>query len=190
MEIRIMAVPWNEQRAERARMLRATTNGRIVWDQQRNAWHTWSMVLGSLGDGAGIVLEDDALPVPGWLTLAERAVEEHPDDLIQFFSLRKSDIAKGSGYRPASSFLMNQCLYYPPGFARDLLAFSRNWHEENRHEHPTGYDICTADFLKSRKQRYWMHVPSLVDHEKWRSEINSRRPRNRQAAALWMWGEQ
>ena len=75
--------------------------------------------------------------------------------------------------------MMNQCFYLPELYSKSIYEYYTTW--DKKEEHPTGYDILIADFLKSRKEKYWIHVPSLVQHRKVKSIINSRRGNNRQS---------
>lgn len=176
----IMAVPWEEERAARARELQAQTGGEIVWDETRNAFDTWRKVLRTVGDGPALILEDDVRLVPGWRKRVEAALEGHRDHVVQFFSMRKKDQTEGSRWEPGRTYSMNQCYYLPAGEARELLNFSKDWVRRNP-ENPTGYDLAMAASMASRGVHYWLHAPSLVQHERWVSQINPRRPRHRQS---------
>lgn len=173
----VMAVPWDEQRATVARMLAERADAEIVWDQTRNAYDTWQAMLATAGDDPAVFLEDDVILAADWRSKVEAVIAERPDDVIQFFSIRDE---YEPGYRGGSTYLMNQCFYLPGGVAADLLAFSRDWRDSHP-EHPTGTDTTTADFLRSTKRDYWMHVPSLVQHREWRSVIDPRRSSRRQS---------
>lgn len=179
----VMAVPWSSKRAIRAREISEQADATIVWDKSRDVIGTWTRLLRAVGDGAGILMEDDIQLTEGWREKVEAAIAEHPQVLIQFFSLRKFDLfgpPKPSRWMPGSSYLMNQCYYLPPGMAVDLVGAAGRWLGEHP-EHPTGCDNCIQQYLKDTRQRYWLHEPSLVQHEPWTSEINPRRPRNRQS---------
>ena len=180
----IMAVPWEMRRAIRARQLSAqAAPAAIVWDSNQNAFDTWVKTLTRIGDEPAIVLEDDVTLTEGWREKIDAAIPEHAQSLIQFFSLPRKADTQGSRWEPGRSFAMNQCYYLPPGMAVDLLSAAERWRTA-RPEHPTGYDVLMADYLKRTGQRYWLHLPSLVQHESWPSEINRRRPRNRQSASF------
>ena len=173
----IMGVPWLPQRTKRAVELARQTGGEVVWDRAHDAFDTFQLVLEEAGDEAVVILQDDVALAENWSEKVSAAIEEHPDDLINFFSLQSE---KESGYRPGRTYLMNQCYYLPAGYASRLLEYSQDWRER----HPnlkTGDDSCIQWWLKENKLSYWMHVPSLVQHEDWRSEINHKRPRNRQS---------
>ena len=106
-------------------------------------------------------------------------IEKRPDDVIQFFSMRKDDLTIGSRYINGGRFCMNQCFYLPAGMSRDILDYMDSWGRYA--EHPTGYDILMADFFKSRKIKYWNVCPNLVDHAQGKSRIDPRRSSKRQS---------
>jgi hypothetical protein len=162
-----------EPRAGNARDVAEATGAHIIWDVSRNAMTTFLTALGYVGDDAALHLEDDIELTAGFNDKAAAVLAEHPDDVVQFFSNRAGDVTVGSRWEPGRSFMMNQCFYLPAGMSRDLLAYAPTW--RRREEHPTGYDLMLADFLKDAGLLYWLHVPSLVQHMPWRSEINSRR---------------
>jgi hypothetical protein len=176
----VMAVPWVEERKERAIELATETQGLVVWDETHNAMDTWRKTMGALGKKAGIVLEDDVVLADGWRDKIEAVIEQHPNEVIQFFSMRGADLTVGSRYEPGRTFMMNQCYYLPAGAAEELLEFSHNWETEHP-EYKTGYDILMSEWMRQEGLRYWLQVPSLVQHERWTSEINSKRPRTRQS---------
>lgn len=45
----------------------------------------------------------------------------------------------------------------------------------------SGLDLMVADWLKGRREKYWIHVPSLVQHRTLPSLIDSRRSTKRQS---------
>jgi GR25 family glycosyltransferase involved in LPS biosynthesis len=173
----IMAVPWEMRRLKRARQLRDETSGQLVLDRKHDAFDTFRHVLEVIGEGPGIVLEDDVYLAPNWRERIEAVISQHAGDVIQFFNLRSIDESR---YEPGRTFLMNQCYYLPAGAAAWLLEWTSDWVEKHP-EHPTGYDVAMAAWMTENRMKYWMSVPSLVQHEKWPSEINPGRPSNRQS---------
>jgi hypothetical protein len=152
----------------------------VVWDRSRNAIETWLAALECAGNDAAIHLEDDILPTRGLLAKLDRAIIEHPDHVIQFFSLRRADRQLGSRWMAGSSFLMLQCCHLPPGYSAELLAYYPHW--PRRHTEPGGPDVHIKDWLVHRGgERYWLHVPSLVQHLAVRSLIDPRRSSHRQS---------
>lgn len=179
-QVLIMAVPWSRERHDHAWTLAEQSGGEIVWDTTHHAFDTWRTVLAVAGQSPAVILEDDVDLTDNWRWKVNAAIAGHRDDVIQFFSMRGDDLTVGSRWEAGRTFLMNQCYYLPAGVAADLLEYTDDW--ETKHpEHPTGYDIAMAEWMKMTKRRYWLHVPSLVQHKPWRSEINKRRPRNRQS---------
>lgn len=181
----LMGVPWAQKRIHNIGLIkRQVPDLEIVWDEKEDPFDTWTRLLEIAGDDPIIVLEDDVVLAPEWQTRVEEAIAEHPHDVIQFFSVKKKDAKEGSRWMPGSSFLMNQCHYFPAGDAARLRVFLDHWQQMDPEYARTGHDEGTARWLQSEKRRYWLHVPSLVQHESWVSEINSRRPRNRQSATF------
>lgn len=151
----------------------------VCWDQRRDAWDTYIRGLALAGAEASVQLEDDIVLTRNFRTKLEGVIAQRPDALIQFFSMRKADLTVGSRWERGGTFAMNQCTYYPAGMGPEIMAFAETW--PRRAEHPTGYDLMLADFLKARRLKYWLHVPSLVDHRVARSLIDGRRSSKRQS---------
>lgn len=151
----------------------------IVRDKTRNAMDTFLDALEAAGEDAAVHLEDDIILTNNFKKKIERVIADHKNEVVQFFSRRKKDLEVGSRYEPGSSFIYGQCFYLPDGYSKMIREYYPSW--ERKEEHPTGLDYMVADFLKSRKERYFLHVPSLVDHRAVTSLIDSRRSRFRQS---------
>lgn len=147
----------------------------IVYDQTRNAMDTFFDALTLAGKDAAVHLEDDVVLADNFVLRLESAIKQRPESVIQFFSMRKADLTIGS--RWDSNFLMAQCFYMPAGMAQDVLAYAKDW--PGYSDHPTGLDTLFSDFLKSRKIKYWIHIPNLVDHRVGKSAIDPRRSSKR-----------
>lgn len=135
--------------------------------------------LALAGSAPALHLEDDVLLARDFLARAQAAINERPQSVIQFFSMRKADLEVGSRWEAGRTFMMTQCFYLPAGHSALLLAHYPNWGEKDKHV--SAVDIFTADFLKSRKEKYWIHVPSLVQHRQTVSIIDRRRSQFRQS---------
>lgn len=175
----IMAVPFDQPRVRNAIRLAQETGGTIVWDTNKSISHTFLKVLSTAGEDPVIVLQDDVQLVEGWREAIEDVIAEHPDDVCQFFSLRKSDLTEGARYVAGSNYLMNQCYYLPATYARQIGEYAQQFFADNPGH--TGDDTAIGKWLASRKERYWHHVPSLVQHYQWPSAINGRRSSKRQS---------
>ena len=147
----------------------------ICWDKERNAMSTFLDALRMAGDDPVVHMEEDALLAKDFRNRLEAEIAKQPERVIQFFSMRKGDLEVGS--RWDGSFLMGQCFYLPAGYSRLLLNFYSIWKE--REQHPTGLDTMVGHFLKKRKEKYWIHVPNLVDHRVGKSQIDPRRSSKR-----------
>ena len=171
----------------------------VCWDTQGDAMMTFLAALRMSGDGPTLHLEDDVLLTEGFLGKVRAGIEvarkegeriSHPHPLVQFFSMRKADM--GTGSRWDRRFLANCCWYAPPGFDRELLAFFPTWAPRNatgRHSTMTysgrcaGTDTMVQAFLRERREPYWIHCPSLVQHRIGRSAVGPRSG-NRQSASF------
>ena len=93
-----------------------------------------------------IHMEDDIFLTRDFKAKAEKAIAERPDDVIQFFSMRKKDLSEGSRYEYGRTFCMNQCFYLPAGMAGKLATHLKTFNIE-RKELGSPYDIGMADTL-------------------------------------------
>jgi hypothetical protein len=154
-------------------------NAEYLIDVPGNAMNGFLEALWSAGNDAVVHMEEDVWLTENFKEKAENVIQTHSDEVIQFFSMRQADIDKGSRYEHGRTFMMNQCFYFPKGYSKEVLEYYPNWPQKE--VHPTGYDILIADFLKERKEKYFLSVPSLVDHRKGKSLINPKRSNARQA---------
>jgi len=151
----------------------------IVTDYQQNAMMSYLRALRLAGDDPVVLLEDDIVLTKDFQNKLLRAVQGREDVLCQFFSMRKKDLTIGSRMEPGSSFMMDQCIYVPGGMALRIFEFWKGW--PRKAESPYGCDTMKAAFLKANKLRYYIHVPSLVDHRISKSMIDPRRSSKRQS---------
>jgi hypothetical protein len=132
----------------------------------------------SYTDGPTIQLEDDIELCSDFINKITDAVNTYPDHIINFFSLRKKDYELKCPYlETAAKFMMNQCNYIPAGYGKAIVEFYKTW--TRKVEHPTGYDILMADWMKSKKMRYVQWFPHLVNHLECKSLINPKRSSKR-----------
>jgi hypothetical protein len=132
--------------------------------------------LAQAGTDPVIMLEDDILLTVDWRAKIEAAIAEQPNTLIQFFSMRGDDLRVGS--RWDRNFMMTQCFYLPEGYAAALEAYHDEWAGWAQGD-VSGCDILMTDWLRSRHLRYWIHVPSLVQHLEGKSAVNTKRSAKR-----------
>lgn len=151
----------------------------FVIDTPGNAMSGFLEAMWTVGKDAAVHMEEDIWITENFRDKVESVVDGHRNEVIQFFSMRQADIDIGSRYEPGRTFMMNQCFYLPTGYSKEILEYYPNW--KQKEIHPTGYDILIADFLKDRKEKYFLSVPSLVDHRKGKSLINPKRSNARQA---------
>lgn len=157
----------------------------IVWDEKRDAMDTWLRALAEAGADPVVHLEDDAFPTRDFLAKAEREIAQRPDDVIQFFSRRKADPTEGSRWMPGAGFSCAVCFYLPAGCAPALREYFPIWDQTcTRGPHPTAVDWHIPDWLARQRKRYWLVVPSLVQHRIGPSLIDHRRSSRRLSATF------
>jgi len=154
----------------------------VIRDRTRVAFNTFLEALAICGTDPAVHLEDDIVLTSGFVVKIEREIAARPDRLIQFFSRRKEDPARGSREMPGSGFSFNCCFYLPSGYAAALRDYGLRW--PKRQANPGGYDWMMGDWMKARGERYWLHVPSLVQHRVSPSIIDPRRAQRRVSATF------
>jgi hypothetical protein len=147
------------------------------FDKTRNAMDTFLDAMKMAGDDACVHMEEDILLTQDFVHKINAEIAQRPNELIQFFSMRNADLIEGS--RHDKSYMMNQCFYLPAGYSRMIYEFYANWN--GKIKDPTGTDIMINDWLKIRKEKYWISIPSLVEHRICKSAINPRRSSKRQS---------
>lgn len=173
----IQAVPWLPQRTKRAVEVARETGGTIVWDSQRSAFETFKDVLRAIGDGSAVLLEDDVRLATGWREKVEAVIAEHPDEVINFFSIRPVP----AGFYEAQTYGGNVCCYFPAGDAASLLG----WFSDRDSPFLRDYhDLSVGRWLAKQGRGYWQASPSLVQHEPWVSVVLPHRSRKRQSATF------
>lgn len=129
-------------------------------------------------NGPAVLIEDDAEPCLGFREKITAAVSRCPHRIINFFSLRKKDYEVGAPFfESGSKYIGNVCFYLPPWYGYQIAEYYKTW--ERKKEHPTGYDLLMADWLKSRKEDYLQWFPHLVNHRICKSLIDPRRSSRR-----------
>lgn len=172
----IRAVPAREAcvRYLQARLPDAT----VIWDDNpgHGAFGTFNAALRAAGDRPSLHLEDDITLCRNFTTRVEQALSGHRNEVVQFFSMKaKGDLAVGSRYLPGRTFMMTQCFYLPAGIGPAIVRHTERGDRPT--VDPSGIDMAVGDFLQSIKARYWLHCPSLVQHNEGRSMLGPRSSR-------------
>ena len=143
--------------------------------------HRWNFLraMSWAADQPAVHLEDDVIFADAFWARVLTAIDRHPDAVIQFFSRRGADLTVGSRWDPGRSFLGCVCFYMPPGYSAALTDHWPHWRDKDKHF--DGVDLFVADFLRVKGERYWIEIPSLVEHRQTVSAVDPRRSRFRQA---------
>lgn len=153
----------------------------IVRDRIHDAMETYLRAMEVAGDDPCVQLEDDLVLCSDFYNRVNAVIAEHPDDIIQFFSMRKDDLTLGTRYIPGSRFMANLCFYLPAGLAKEFREYARQQGVSLYKDTNLGCDGFLAAFLKSKKMKYLNIVPNLVDHQVAKSAIDPRRSSKRQS---------
>jgi len=148
-------------------------------DEKQDAMDTLLRSLEMAKNEPCIHMEEDIIITKDFLSKAIKVITTKPFNVIQFFSMRKKDIEVGS--RWDRNFLMNQCFYAPPQYSGQIKDFAEKWIILNKPDKGHGTDTMIRDFFKVRREDYWIHCPSLVDHRVMKSAIDPRRSSKRQS---------
>lgn len=146
-----------------------TDTGRFnstAWFNHQRAWKI-------IGEDCGVILEDDIFLCDDFKSKIKKVISEKPNELIQFFSMRSADLHIGSRYDTGSKFIMGQCYYLPKGMGKDIYEYSFEYYKTTTHK-TCPSDLCVGQYLKSKKIRYWIHIPNLVDHRPCKSMLGKR----------------
>jgi len=146
-------------------------------DEDSDPMKNFMNALEAAEDDEAIHFEDDVILADDFIAKSRVVIDENPNMVIQFFSMRKADLVVGTRLENGSNFLAAVCFYLPPKMSKGLRAYFPKW--ERWEEHPTGLDLTVADYLKKTKQKYLIHCPNLADHRIGKSEIDSRRSSKR-----------
>lgn len=176
----VMAMP---QRLRNVQYLKThIPNLEVVWDRHHDAMETFLRASEQIGQDAVVRLEDDAVLCVDFITKIENLIKSRPNEIIQTFSRSKSDVVKGSGYRGGGGWMYNLAFYVPSGMTSEIIKhYWSNEMAEWRVIHWNGLDTAIGQYLRATRQRFWLQVPSLVDHASQVSMIDSRRSRHRQS---------
>lgn len=187
----VQLAPWLQERVKNVSRLKGeltaqgleAENFHVHGDKLRDPVRAFIDTLRTVGENAALVMEDDIQLCSDFLSKAQEVIEANPEVLVQFFTLKPSDVERGSGMRAPSSFLSNCCVYYPEGMAHDVVRYYENsddW-SSGHSKHPTGQDLLVREYLVKTKQPYWLQIPTLANHLPVTSAIDSRRSKKRQS---------
>ncbi len=133
------------------------------------------------GDGDMLYLEDDAILCKDFIKKVDKELDElGRDKIVQFFSLKKS--VDKTTLMGGGTYCGNVCLFIPNKIRLGILKFYEEWKNSKVGvENPTAMDYLVRDYLKKTKQKYYLVVPNLVQHQVGKSVIDPRRSSKRQS---------
>lgn len=146
-----------------------------VFDEKRNAFDTFMRALLKTHNESVVFMECDVILCEDFRKKLEQEIWRRPNEVLQFFSMRKDDLTIGTRKMLGSTFSMNQCHYFPQHMPQKLYDYYFEWKKTKRgRENPNGYDYFMADFFHKNKISYWIICPNLVNHRQSKSMIGGR----------------
>ena len=149
----------------------------IVWDKYKDPMETFMRAWGENPNNASLRFQDDIILTENFLDKAHSVIEKYPNDVIQFFSMRKADTEIGSRWESGGNWIGNLCHYLPAGMSEEIYNFGLTW--GGLLANPTADDLLMRDYFKSKKIKYFLHCPSLVEHAQVYSVIDRKRSKFR-----------
>lgn len=153
-------------------------------------WITYQRILTQAGTEGYLHLEDDITLTRDFLAKADAVISSMNGLVpIQFFTIADGE----SGPRSARTFNALLCAWIPHGHPPALNNFLSCWRLRDMRtgRHPdrwdsvnidTSWDTATGEFWRSLGLKFWMHMPSLVQHLPYRSTMGH--PSGRQSASF------
>ena len=145
------------------------------------AWNNYLRGWELAGENPTVQFDDDIILCNNFFTKLNKVINENPNDVIQFFSMRIDDTRIGTRYVPGSKFMMQQCYYLPKGIAKGILESAPQYYTNCKDGHRAPTDLMMAEYFKKNKIKYLNYCPNLVDHAIMVSAIDSRRSSKRQS---------
>lgn len=128
---------------------------------------------------SAVFMEDDIILCQNFKVRLLAEIDKKPNDLIQFFSMRKDNLTIGSRYISGSKYLMNQCFYCPLHIIEKIYDCFDDFEAQRKDNRIGGTDSWVQFALKKHKLKYWNVVPNLVQHIIGQSAIDKRRSSKR-----------
>lgn len=123
-----------------------------------------------------LVLQDDALPVPGFASVYLRTLEQHPDAVLCLFTpgfryLHKLALEvqrAGMSLTPmrVGSFVPCVAISYPRSFVHSILEWADQYEVDGRHRPLRGADDgILARYCRTARIQPLLMIPSIVEHD-------------------------
>lgn len=127
----------------------------LLIDKDHNVRKEFANQLDSISDNDVVLMEDDIVLCRDFKNRIEKIISEHPNEIINFFSMPKDYYQSGYRY-----FAYNQCTYYPKEVLKDIVnRFKVKWKRTHFNTTPENYILI---YLRGKK--VFTYRPCLVQH--------------------------
>lgn len=149
----------------------------VYYDEHGDAMQSYLHVCRDIiKDKPAVLLEDDIILTSNFKQKIESVISEYPEILINFFSLSKK--RQKPHFKVGREYCMNQCEYFPAGFAEKVVRAYETW--PLKEKEPNAYDFLVG-YAWGYNKPYLVWCPSLVQHRQVKSIINPKRSSKRQS---------
>ena len=151
----------------------------VYYDEFHDAMKSFLYVCKNIiGDQECVLMQDDIIFCNDFQNKIESVISEHPDTLINFFSLSKKYLKPH--FKCGREFCMAQCVYFPKGFANKIIEKYDEWVKYDNGKNPTADDFLIG-YAWGLSNKYFIWQPSLVQHIECKSVIDQKRSTKRQS---------
>lgn len=106
-------------------------------------------------DCDAVILEDDIILCKNFKKRIEKAISEHPNEIINFFT----DPMKYFDSQYSIDFIYNQCTYYPKSIIGNIHRVIIKRHFQNKSQ-----EVMMKRYLSSTCSKHYRYRPCLVQH--------------------------
>lgn len=176
LTVAIMTVPGREAALDRVLAAIAPLEAIIIIDEERSR-NTWAMYQRCLLEGDPgthrLVLQDDAIPVPGFAELAQAAIEKRSTRLVCFYTPalpsyfgRAMLVARSSGNAWCELAIRGMfCPLVATCWPARMAHACATWPRHAKGNPMRADDARVQDWLVASKRYASATVPCLVDHD-------------------------
>jgi len=161
MKYVVQTVPQRLDRAlELRKKIKAVISLDLVGDPVK-AFHESLFVFG--GDGH-VHLEDDVILCQSFNREIVRAVNQYPNDVINFFNHFEVEPDSPQGHL-GRKFMATMCVYFPSWFADEYTKWVNEYGYHWLEKYQSECDISVQGFLHRTKRIFYKWYPCLVQHD-------------------------
>lgn len=127
----------------------------LLIDRNHNSGKAFIEQLLEINDYDAVLMEDDIILCKDFKNKIEKVISEHPNDVINFFTMPMQYLNE----QYTSSFVYNQCTYFPKGIAKKIHDLAMRFMPNNRSQ-----EQIMKRCLCLLRTKHYIYRPCLVQH--------------------------